>query len=237
MLGGLDAEPLGPRPAGVFVGGEGTLGIATRIAVTLTKEPTGRADDAAVVRPDERRRQHGQRGDRGRDRAGGDGGDGPADHPGGRALRARRLPDRRRRRTPRRGRRPRGGSGDRCRRDRRHRQAPRSDGGAPRRLRRRTAAALEGPQDGLRCDRPDRARLLPPRHRRATGATGRGARADLRDRRTSRADRDERVPRRRRQPASAAAVRRTGARRARAGACRGSRDHHRVTRCRRRAVG
>jgi glycolate oxidase len=37
MLGGLDAEPLGLDLRGVFVGGEGTLGIATRIAVTLTK--------------------------------------------------------------------------------------------------------------------------------------------------------------------------------------------------------
>ena len=37
VLGGLDAEPLGLDLRGVFVGGEGTLGIATRIAVTITK--------------------------------------------------------------------------------------------------------------------------------------------------------------------------------------------------------
>ena len=37
MLGGLDAEPLGLDLRGVFVGGEGTLGIATRIAVTISK--------------------------------------------------------------------------------------------------------------------------------------------------------------------------------------------------------
>ncbi len=37
VLGGLDAEPLGLDLRGVFVGGEGTLGIATRIAVALTK--------------------------------------------------------------------------------------------------------------------------------------------------------------------------------------------------------
>ena len=37
MLGGLDAEPLGLDLRGVFVGGEGTLGIATRIAVTITR--------------------------------------------------------------------------------------------------------------------------------------------------------------------------------------------------------
>jgi glycolate oxidase len=35
-LGGLDAEPVGLDLRGAFVGGEGTLGIATRIAVRLT---------------------------------------------------------------------------------------------------------------------------------------------------------------------------------------------------------
>jgi len=38
-LGGLDAEPAGYDLRGAFVGGEGTLGIATRIAVRLTKNP------------------------------------------------------------------------------------------------------------------------------------------------------------------------------------------------------
>jgi len=37
MLGGLEAEPPGLDLRGVFVGGEGTLGIATRIAVTISK--------------------------------------------------------------------------------------------------------------------------------------------------------------------------------------------------------
>ena len=37
MLGGLDAEPQGLDLRGVFVGSEGTLGIATRIAVRITK--------------------------------------------------------------------------------------------------------------------------------------------------------------------------------------------------------
>ncbi len=36
MLGGLDAEPLGLDLRGAFIGGEGTLGIATKIAVTIT---------------------------------------------------------------------------------------------------------------------------------------------------------------------------------------------------------
>ena len=39
MLGGLDAEPAGYDLRGAFVGGEGTLGIATRIAVRLTRNP------------------------------------------------------------------------------------------------------------------------------------------------------------------------------------------------------
>ncbi len=39
LLGGLDAEPAGLDLRGAFVGGEGTLGIATRIAVTITKNP------------------------------------------------------------------------------------------------------------------------------------------------------------------------------------------------------
>jgi glycolate oxidase len=39
MLGGLDAEPVGYDLRGAFVGGEGTLGIATRIAVRITPNP------------------------------------------------------------------------------------------------------------------------------------------------------------------------------------------------------
>ena len=39
MLGGLEAEPDGLDLRGAFVGSEGTLGIATRIAVRLTKNP------------------------------------------------------------------------------------------------------------------------------------------------------------------------------------------------------
>jgi glycolate oxidase len=39
LLGGLDPEPTGLDLRGVFVGSEGTLGIATRIAVRLTPDP------------------------------------------------------------------------------------------------------------------------------------------------------------------------------------------------------
>jgi len=39
LLGGLESEPLGLDLRGAFVGGEGTLGIATRIAVRLTPNP------------------------------------------------------------------------------------------------------------------------------------------------------------------------------------------------------
>jgi len=39
VLGGLDAEPAGYDLRGVFVGGEGMLGIATRVAVRITPNP------------------------------------------------------------------------------------------------------------------------------------------------------------------------------------------------------
>ncbi|MDH4279704.1 MAG: FAD-binding protein [Acidimicrobiia bacterium] len=39
ILGGLDAEPAGLDLRGVFVGSEGTIGIATKIAVAITKNP------------------------------------------------------------------------------------------------------------------------------------------------------------------------------------------------------
>src|SRR5258707_494537 len=39
VLGGLDPEPLGLDLRGAFVGSEGTMGIATKIAVRLTPNP------------------------------------------------------------------------------------------------------------------------------------------------------------------------------------------------------
>jgi glycolate oxidase len=43
ILGGLDPEPAGLDLRGAFIGSEGTLGIATRIAVRLTPDPPARA--------------------------------------------------------------------------------------------------------------------------------------------------------------------------------------------------
>ena len=94
VLGGLDPEPAGLDLRGAFVGGEGMLGIATRIARAAHAEPAGGAHPAARLR---------RRGRRCRapcraiiaagHRAGGAGDDGRACHPGGRGVRPRRLPD------------------------------------------------------------------------------------------------------------------------------------------------
>ena len=47
MLGGLDPEPAGLDLRGAFVGGEGMLGIATRIAVRLMPNPPAVRQDSA----------------------------------------------------------------------------------------------------------------------------------------------------------------------------------------------
>ena len=55
VLGGLDPEPAGYDLRGAFVGGEGTLGIATKIAVRLTPIPP--AVRTLLLDFDERRRR------------------------------------------------------------------------------------------------------------------------------------------------------------------------------------
>ena len=79
--------------------------------------------------------------------------------------------------------------------------------GAGRGRRSRARAALEGPQVGVRRHRPHRARLLPARRGGAAHQARRRAAPGVRDRRRAAAHDDERVPRRRRQPAPADRVR------------------------------
>ena len=130
-----------------------------------------------------RLRAHRLRDRRERRRAGGDGDDGPGHRPRRRGLRARGLPDRRGRRPARRGRRAGG---------RRRRAGARGGGARPREhgvrtirrrgRRRRTSAALERSQVGVRRGRADRAALPPARLRGAAHAPGADAHGRLRDR-------------------------------------------------------
>ena len=146
-LGGLDPEPAGYDLRGAFVGSEGTLGIATRIAVRLTPDPPavrtllldfasvddGAATVSAIIAAGHRAR-------RPRD-------DGRPHHRGGRGLRARRLPARRRRGAARRGRRPRPACVDEpCDRVDGDRRGARRPVRAGRGRRGRAGPALEGPQ-------------------------------------------------------------------------------------------
>ena len=178
-LGGLDPEPAGLDLRGAFVGGEGTLGIATADRGALDAEPAGGPHAAARVRLGPSCGRHGRRGHRGRHRARGDGGHGPADHDRGRGVRPRRLSDRRGGRPAGRGGRPRGRHGDRGRPHRRDRPRPRGhehQGGGDRG---RAGVAVEGPQDRVRRGRPDRTVVLPARHGRPPVGAGRRARSGL----------------------------------------------------------
>ena len=60
VLGGLDPEPAGLDLRGAFVGGEGTLGIATRIAVRLTPNPPAVRTMLLDFADGRRRRGHGR---------------------------------------------------------------------------------------------------------------------------------------------------------------------------------
>ena len=95
MLGGLDPEPDGLDLRGAFVGSEGTMGIATRIAVRLTPLPPTVATLLADFPGHGRGRGGGDRHHCGRDRARRAGDDGRDHRGGGRGLRARRPADRR----------------------------------------------------------------------------------------------------------------------------------------------
>ena len=87
MLGGLEPDQPGYDLRGCFVGSEGTMGIATKIAVRLTPEPTRGAHAAARLHRDRGRRRRGERDHRRGDRARRARDDGRRDHPGGRGLR------------------------------------------------------------------------------------------------------------------------------------------------------
>ena len=169
-LGGLAPDAPGYDLRGCFVGSEGTMGIATRVAVRLTPNPPAVGDDAVRVRLDRRRVVDGHRHDRGRRAAGRARDDGRADHPRRRRLRRRGLS----RATPKRCCSWRStvstaASPSRSTRYARSRSARRGE--RARRGRRRGAgAAVEGPQVGVRRDRAHRARLLPPRRGRAAHA-------------------------------------------------------------------
>ena len=74
----------------------------------------------------------------------------------------------------------------------------------------RTGPVVEGPEVGVRRRGPHRTQLLPARLRRAPDPPGRGAGRGEPHRRPPRADPGQRVPRRRRQPASVDRVRPPG---------------------------
>ena len=102
----------------------------------------------------------------------------------------------------------------------------------------RAATAVEGPQVGVRRGRADRARLLPPRHGRAAHVAWSRCSGEV-DEIAERhgLHRAERLPRRRRQPASAAVVRSRASPACSTGARRGGGDRAGFDRRRRRAVG
>ena len=94
----------------------------------------------------------------------------------------------------------------------------------------RSGPALARPQGGLRGDGPDQPRLLRAGRRRAPHPAAGDAAADRRAVRALRAARRQRLPRRRRQPAPAGALRRRGRGRAGAGRAAGVRDPDRLRR-------
>ena len=96
----------GPDLLGLFVGSEGTLGIATKVTLRLLHSPAAVRTLLAGFRAHRRRRRGGVGDDRRRDPAGGDRDDGRDHDRGGRGGGRRELPAGRRRGADRRARRP-----------------------------------------------------------------------------------------------------------------------------------
>ena len=205
-------EAAGYDLRGVVVGSEGTVGLVAAACVRLTPRAAGDHDDAAGLRHGRGLRGDGLRHHRARSGARGAGDDGSGDRPRRGVVRPRRLPDGCRGRAARRGgRHPRGVDAE----EREVEAAARDHAVGTIRVAetpRGTRAPVEGAEVGVRRDRPDRAPLPPPRLRRAAHEARRGAHGRLRDLPSGGHHGHERVPRRRREPASAALLRQDRAR-------------------------
>ncbi len=177
----------GPRPAGRLRRQRGHDGHRHRASRCGSARPAGGPDPPARLHRRSTTRPPRERHDRGRDRARGARDDGCPDHPGGRGLRRRRLPARCRGGAARRGR-PASRRVSRSRPTRSTGSAgPTARARCGSRRTRRARPAVEGAEVGIRCDRPHRTRLLPPRRGGPAHEARRGAPPRLRDRRPARA--------------------------------------------------
>ena len=216
----LDRDAPGYDLLGAFVGSEGTLGVATQIALRVVPAPESVRTHAGLLRGHRLRRRRGHGDRRRRDRSRRDRDDGPALDRGRRAGHRRGLPARRRRGADRRARRPPRGVPGRPRAPDRAVRAGRRAGRADRPVRGRARPDLAHPQGGVRVDGADRARLLRAGRRHSPHPPVRGPAPDRRAGRRVRPARRQRLSRRRRQPAPARLLR-LGPR-GRGRACRGA---------------